>query len=115
MIKNVPLMKRLSVSRRNPDLARLSGMQDLSVVERVPITKGDDGIIRVFDIDSGQSVAEIPAHASGIKKIATSPVNGDILSRPHVRITTLVSGGKRTPRRIRAQAASMASSSPPSH
>ena len=40
----------------------------------------DDGIIRVFDIDSGNAVVEIPAHASGIKKIATSPINGDILS-----------------------------------
>ena len=40
----------------------------------------DDGVIRVFDIDSGESVAEIPAHASGIKKVATSPANGDILS-----------------------------------
>ncbi len=40
----------------------------------------DDGVIRVFDIDSGATVAEINAHASGIKKVATSPVNGDILS-----------------------------------
>ena len=40
----------------------------------------DDGVIRVFDIDSSDAVAEIAAHASGIKKVATSPVNGDILS-----------------------------------
>ncbi len=40
----------------------------------------DDGVIRVFDIDSSATLAEIKAHASGIKKVATSPVNGDILS-----------------------------------
>ena len=40
----------------------------------------DDGVIRVFDIGSSATIAEIPAHASGIKKVATSPVNGDILS-----------------------------------
>ncbi|MDH3380595.1 MAG: WD40 repeat domain-containing protein, partial [Gammaproteobacteria bacterium] len=40
----------------------------------------DDGAIRIFDITSGESVSEIPAHSSGIKKVATSPLNGDILS-----------------------------------
>ena len=40
----------------------------------------DDGAIRVFDINTSDTLAEIPAHASGIKKVATSPVNGDILS-----------------------------------
>lgn len=40
----------------------------------------DDGVIRVFDVESSQTLAEIEAHASGIKKVATSPVNGDILS-----------------------------------
>ncbi|MBL8659787.1 MAG: WD40 repeat domain-containing protein [Rhodospirillales bacterium] len=40
----------------------------------------DDGKIRVFDSRSGARVADIPAHASGIKKVAVSPVNGDILS-----------------------------------
>jgi WD40 repeat protein len=40
----------------------------------------DDGVIRVFDINSSETITEIPAHASGIKKVATSPVNGDILS-----------------------------------
>ena len=40
----------------------------------------DDGVIRVFQIDSGASVAEIPAHASGIKRIAASPVTGALLS-----------------------------------
>lgn len=40
----------------------------------------DDGVIRVFEIDSSETLAEIAAHASGIKKVATSPVNGDILS-----------------------------------
>lgn len=40
----------------------------------------DDGVVRVFDILSGESIAEIPAHSSGIKKVATSPLTGDILS-----------------------------------
>jgi len=40
----------------------------------------DDGVIRVFDIETGETVAEIDAHSSGIKKVATSPINGDILS-----------------------------------
>lgn len=40
----------------------------------------DDGVIRVFDIVDGRTVAEIPAHTSGIKKVAASPVTGDILS-----------------------------------
>ncbi len=40
----------------------------------------DDGVIRLFDIDSGVMEAQIPAHASGIKKVAVSPANGDILS-----------------------------------
>lgn len=40
----------------------------------------DDGVIRVFDTENSQTLAEIPAHRSGIKKVATSPVNGDILS-----------------------------------
>lgn len=40
----------------------------------------DDGIIRVFDTRSGELIREIPAHASGIKKVCTSPATGDILS-----------------------------------
>ncbi len=40
----------------------------------------DDGCLRVFDLDSGALVAEIEAHSSGIKKVAVSPVNGDLLS-----------------------------------
>ena len=40
----------------------------------------DDGVIRVFDIASSETLAEIEAHASGIKKVACSPVTGDILS-----------------------------------
>lgn len=40
----------------------------------------DDGVIRVFDIESGEMIAALEAHASGIKKVATSPTNGDILS-----------------------------------
>lgn len=40
----------------------------------------DDGRIRVFDVVSGASTGTIDAHASGIKKIALSPVTGHILS-----------------------------------
>ncbi len=40
----------------------------------------DDGVIRIFDTQRGNTVAEIPAHRSGIKMVATSPVSGDILS-----------------------------------
>jgi WD40 repeat protein len=40
----------------------------------------DDGVVRIFDIDTGGTVGEIDAHASGIKKVAVSPRTGDILS-----------------------------------
>jgi WD40 repeat protein len=40
----------------------------------------DDGCIRVFAIHSGDLLATIPAHRSGIKKVACSPVDGAILS-----------------------------------
>ena len=40
----------------------------------------DDGVVRIFDIDTGRTVGEIDAHASGIKKVAVSPRTGDILS-----------------------------------
>lgn len=40
----------------------------------------DDGVIRVFDSRSGTALAAIKAHRSGIKKVAISPVTGDILS-----------------------------------
>ncbi|TWD51169.1 WD40 repeat protein [Agrobacterium vitis] len=40
----------------------------------------DDGVIRLFDVRSGDSIAVIEAHSSAIKKVAISPVNGDILS-----------------------------------
>lgn len=40
----------------------------------------DDGVMRIFDVESGKLVAEILAHSSGIKKVAASPSNGDILS-----------------------------------
>ncbi|MEO8374239.1 MAG: WD40 repeat domain-containing protein [Sphingomonas bacterium] len=40
----------------------------------------DDGVIRIFDNRDGRSIASIEAHGSGIKKVAVSPVNGDILS-----------------------------------
>ncbi|GGG33537.1 hypothetical protein GCM10007425_30290 [Lysinibacillus alkalisoli] len=40
----------------------------------------DDGYIRIFNIINGDLIKEIPGHASGIKKVAVSPSNGDILS-----------------------------------
>ena len=40
----------------------------------------DDGCIRIFDIGSGKLIDAIKAHASGIKKVAVSPISGDILS-----------------------------------
>lgn len=40
----------------------------------------DDGCIYVFDTQSGATLARIPAHASGIKKVAVSPADGSILS-----------------------------------
>jgi len=40
----------------------------------------DDGLIRVFAVDGDRPLAEIAAHGSGIKKVATSPATGDILS-----------------------------------
>lgn len=40
----------------------------------------DDGALRVFEIASGALLKEIPAHASGIKRVATSPSTGALLS-----------------------------------
>lgn len=40
----------------------------------------DDGSIRIFNIHSGRAIHTIEAHRSGIKKVAVSPVTGDILS-----------------------------------
>ncbi|MFC3032186.1 WD40 repeat domain-containing protein [Pseudoalteromonas fenneropenaei] len=40
----------------------------------------DDGIVRVFDIASQTLLAELRGHDSAIKKVAVSPLNGDILS-----------------------------------
>ena len=40
----------------------------------------DDGRLRAFDIVTGAPVAEIEAHASGIKKVAVSPKSGEVLS-----------------------------------
>lgn len=40
----------------------------------------DDGCIYVFDTRTGKSLTRIEAHASGIKKVAVSPANGNILS-----------------------------------
>lgn len=39
----------------------------------------DDGVVRLFDVERGVMSAEIPAHSSGIKRVAVSPT-GDILS-----------------------------------
>lgn len=56
------------------DTCAIDGLHDRVVLG------ADDGKIHVFDSHSGALVADIPAHASGIKKVAVSPVNGDILS-----------------------------------
>lgn len=40
----------------------------------------DDGLIRIFDIDSGEKTLSIEAHDAGIKKVACCPRTGDILS-----------------------------------
>ena len=40
----------------------------------------DDGCVRVFDIATGATFGEVKAHTSGIKKVAVSPSNGEILS-----------------------------------
>jgi WD40 repeat protein len=40
----------------------------------------DDGALRVFEIASGALLKEIPAHASGIKRVAASPRTGALLS-----------------------------------
>ena len=49
-------------------------------IRRRAVLGCDDGCLRVFDLDSGALVAEIEAHSSGIKKVAVSPVTGDLLS-----------------------------------
>jgi len=40
----------------------------------------DDGCIRIFDISNGALIQVIAGHSSGIKKVAVSAANGDILS-----------------------------------
>lgn len=40
----------------------------------------DDGALRVFEIATGALLKEIPAHASGIKRVAASPTTGALLS-----------------------------------
>lgn len=39
----------------------------------------DDGVVRVFEIETGALVKGLPAHTSGIKKVAVAP-NGDFLT-----------------------------------
>jgi WD40 repeat protein len=52
----------------------------------------DDGCIRVFAIHSGDLLAVIPAHRSGIKKVACSPVDGAILSAAYDQAIHLWNG-----------------------
>ncbi|MEO6454859.1 MAG: WD40 repeat domain-containing protein, partial [Ginsengibacter sp.] len=40
----------------------------------------DDGIVRIFNIDTSEAVQQLSGHVSAIKKVAVSPLNGDILS-----------------------------------
>jgi WD40 repeat protein len=49
-------------------------------IHRRAVLGDDDGFVRIFDIDTGAPVAAIEAHTSGIKKVATCPRTGDILS-----------------------------------
>jgi WD40 repeat protein len=49
-------------------------------IHRRAVLGDDDGIVRIFDIESGDAVRAIEAHSSGIKKVATCPRTGDILS-----------------------------------
>jgi WD40 repeat protein len=61
----------------------------------------DDGVVRVFAIDSGAPVAQLPAHASGIKKVAVSPT-GDFLSAAYDQ-RILVWDGRTLERRLELQ------------
>ena len=45
----------------------------------------DDGCIRLFDVETGELIRETRAHSNGIKKVAASPINGDILSAAYDR------------------------------
>jgi WD40 repeat protein len=51
----------------------------------------DDGVVRIFDVESGELISEIAAHSSGIKKVAVS-VNGDILSAAYDQRIIIWSG-----------------------
>lgn len=53
---------------------------DVDTVNRKIVLGCDDGYIRIFDLDTGEPIGEINAHSSAIKKVACSPVNGDLLS-----------------------------------
>lgn len=51
----------------------------------------DDGVIRVFDVRSGESVGDVPAHSSGIKKVAVSK-DGHVLSAAYDQRIVLWNG-----------------------
>ena len=53
---------------------------DVDSINGLAVLGCDDGFIRIFDLNTGESVGEIEAHTSAIKKVACSPINGDILS-----------------------------------
>ena len=53
----------------------------------------DDGVIRVFEVGGAGMAEEIPAHRSGIKKVAVSPVSGDILSAAYDQKALVWDGG----------------------
>jgi WD40 repeat protein len=52
----------------------------IDIVRHRAVLGCDDGCLRVFDLDSGDLLHRIDAHASGVKKVAASPKNGDLLS-----------------------------------
>ena len=52
----------------------------IDLVNKRVVLGCDDGYIRIFSINNGELLHEIQAHASGIKKVACSPVDGTLLS-----------------------------------
>jgi WD40 repeat protein len=57
----------------------------IDIRRRRAILGCDDGVFRVFSIDTGDTLGEIHAHTSGIKIVAVSPTTGDIFSAAYDR------------------------------
>jgi WD40 repeat protein len=55
-------------------------------VERNRVILGcDDGVVRIFEIGTGDAIGEISGHSSGIKIVAVSPQSGHIFSAAYDR------------------------------